>query len=36
MAMAFNPLIDPAKIEYNLDRLIEIRSLMPDYLFTKT
>jgi len=33
IAMAFNPLIDPAKIEYNLDRLIEIRSLMPDYLF---
>lgn len=33
MALAFNRRLDAAKIEHNLDRLIEVRSLLPEYLF---
>jgi hypothetical protein len=34
LLLAFEPQLAAAQIELNLQRLIEIRSLMPDYLFT--
>ena len=34
LAIAFTKRLDPTVIETNLDRLIRIRELMPDYLFT--
>ncbi len=34
LALTFNSRLDPARIEPNLNRLITLRSLMPDYLFT--
>ena len=33
LALAFNARLSPEQIEPNLQRLVEIRSLMPDYLF---
>lgn len=33
MALAFDRRLDAAKIEHNLGRLIEVRSLLPEYLF---
>ncbi len=34
LAISFNSRLAPDKIELNLNRLITIRSLLPDYLFT--
>ncbi len=34
MAISFNSRLSPDKIEPNLNRLITVRSLLPDYLFT--
>lgn len=34
MAISFNSRLAPEKIEPNLNRLITVRSLLPDYLFT--
>jgi hypothetical protein len=34
MAISFNSRLSPEKIEPNLNRLINVRSLLPDYLFT--
>lgn len=34
LAISFNSCLAPDKIEPNLNRLITIRSLLPDYLFT--
>ena len=34
LAISFNSRLAPEKIEPNLKRLITIRSLLPDYLFT--
>jgi len=34
LAVSFNSCLAPDKIEPNLNRLITIRSLLPDYLFT--
>lgn len=34
LAIAFNRKLRPEQIEPNLNRLLEVRSLMPDYLFT--
>ena len=34
LAISFNSRLAPDKIEPNLNRLITIRSLLPDYLFT--
>ncbi len=33
LAMAFSRRLDPAVIEANLNRLVEVRELIPDYLF---
>jgi hypothetical protein len=35
LALAFNSRLSPEQIESNLQRLIEIRSRLPEYLFTK-
>lgn len=35
LALAFNSRLSPEQIELDLQRLIEIRSRLPDYLFTK-
>ena len=35
LALAFGTRLSAAQIESNLERLIEIRSRLPDYLFTK-
>jgi hypothetical protein len=35
LAVFFEDWLRPEKIEANLLRLIEIRKLLPDYLFTK-
>ncbi|MFC1794029.1 hypothetical protein ACFL3Q_10640, partial [Planctomycetota bacterium] len=34
MAISFSSRLAPEKIEPNLNRLITVRSLLPDYLFT--
>lgn len=34
ISMAFEPQLPVGQIEFNLQRLIEIRSLLPEYLFT--
>jgi hypothetical protein len=35
LAISFGSRLSPERIEQNLNRLIEIRSLMPDYLFSR-
>ena len=35
MALAFNTRLSVEQIEFNLQRLVEIRSRLPDYLFTQ-
>jgi len=35
LALAFNTCLSAEQIEFNLQRLTQIRSLMPDYLFTQ-
>lgn len=34
LAVSFNRKLTPERIEPNLNRLITVRSLLPDYLFT--
>jgi hypothetical protein len=34
LAITFNSRLDPARIESNLNRLVMLRSLMPEYLFS--
>jgi hypothetical protein len=34
VSLAFEPQLPVGKIEFNLQRLIEIRSRLPQYLFT--
>jgi hypothetical protein len=34
LALTFNSRLDPARTEPNLHRLVALRSLMPDYLFS--
>jgi hypothetical protein len=34
LALTFDSRLDPARIEPNLNRLVTLRSLMPDYLFS--
>jgi type II secretory pathway pseudopilin PulG len=34
LALTFNSRLDPARIEPNLNRLVALRSLMPEYLFS--
>lgn len=36
MAISFNSRLSPEYIEPNLNRLIKVRSLMPDYLFSRS
>ena len=36
LAVAFNRRLKPEQIEPNLHRLIRVRSLLPDYLFTRS
>lgn len=36
IAILFEDWLRPEKIESNLERLVEIRKLLPEYLFTKT
>lgn len=36
LSLAFNTCLAPSQIEYNLKRLLTIRSLIPDYLLNKT
>jgi hypothetical protein len=36
IALLFEDWLRPQKVEFNLSRLIEIRKLLPDYLFAKT
>jgi hypothetical protein len=36
LALAFTTRLEPEQIETNLQRLVEIRSRLPEYLFTKT
>ncbi|MBN1360782.1 MAG: hypothetical protein JW993_09330 [Sedimentisphaerales bacterium] len=36
LAISFDRRLDPEQIEPNLQRLIQIRSLMPDYLFARS
>ena len=36
LAFAFTTRLDPGEIETNLQRLVEIRSRLPEYLFTQT
>jgi hypothetical protein len=33
LAIAFSSRLDPAQVEHNLDRLVQLRTLMPKYLF---
>lgn len=33
LSMAFNELLSPEKIEYNINRLVELRNLIPDHVF---
>jgi hypothetical protein len=35
LALAFDARLSAAEIEYNLQRLLEIRLRLPNYLFTK-
>jgi hypothetical protein len=35
LAMAFTKRLNPTQIETNLDRLVQLRDLMPGYLFTE-
>jgi hypothetical protein len=35
LALAFNRCLDAPQIEANLQRLVKLRSLLPEYLFTK-
>jgi hypothetical protein len=35
LALLFEDWLCPEKVEFNLSRLLEIRKLLPDYLFTK-
>ena len=35
LAVLFEDWLRPEKIEHNLTRLVEIRKLLPDYLFTR-
>lgn len=34
LAIAFSDCLDPVQIEHNLDRLVQLRSLLPKYLFS--
>ena len=34
IALAFNTRLAPEQIEFNLQRLVEIRARLPEYLFT--
>ncbi len=36
LALTFNRRLDPVRIEANLDRLVEVRELLPGYLFSRT
>ena len=36
LLLAFTPPLSAGQIEFNLQRLVEIRSRLPEYLFTKT
>jgi hypothetical protein len=36
LAVLFEDWLRPEKVEFNLSRLVEIRKLLPHYLFTKT
>ncbi len=36
LALAFNRRLKPEQIEPNLQRLVQVRSLMPDYLFARS
>jgi hypothetical protein len=36
LAISFNSRLSPEQVEPNLNRLIAVRSLMPDYLFTRS
>ena len=36
LALAFNTCLSVEQVEFNLQRLVEIRSRLPEYLFTKT
>jgi hypothetical protein len=36
LALAFSTRLSAGQIEFNLQRLVEIRSRLPDYLFTQT
>ena len=36
IALLFEVCLQPGKVEHNLSRLVEIRKLLPDYLFEKT
>jgi hypothetical protein len=36
MAISFNSRLSPEQIESNLNRLVAIRSLMPEYLFSRS
>jgi hypothetical protein len=36
LAISFNRRLSPEQIEPNLQRLVHIRSLMPDYLFSRS
>jgi len=35
-AVLFEDWLRPEKVEFNLSRLIEIRKLLPEYLFTNS
>lgn len=35
LAIVFSGRLDPAQVEHNLQRLVQLRSLMPKYLFNK-
>ena len=36
LALAFDTCLSVEQVESNLQRLVEIRSRLPEYLFTKT
>jgi hypothetical protein len=36
LALAFTTRLEPEQIETDLQRLVEIRTRLPEYLFTKT
>jgi hypothetical protein len=36
MAISFASRLSPERIESNLNRLVAVRSLMPDYLFSRS